>query len=83
MHPDTSVPLTGEPFNLPLDRLVDEVRVLWINVLTTCATSSSRHGLALIHTRLRVLPDAEVSRLGKCLALIELVEVRCILVDRL
>ena len=86
MHASATVPLARETLDLSFNGLVNEMRVVLrvSSVLASVGAASPRHRLALIYTRCCILlPVAEVSRLGKRLTLIELMEVWCVLVDRL
>ena len=80
----TTVPLPRESFDFAFDRFVDKVgRILTVRalrvrviVLAADALGSVWHLLALIHSTVLVSCGPEVSRLGKRLALVELMEVR-------
>ena len=85
----SSVALARESFDLPLDRLVDEMRVLRIigTALPSVYADSSNaswHWLTLVNAGLlHLLTATEMRRLSELLTLIELVEVWSVLVDRL
>ena len=81
-----SVTLARESFDLALDRLVDEMRVLWVVVLASisCADGGTGHRLALVDAGLLlILAATEMRRLRELLTLIELVEMWSVLVNRL
>ena len=85
----SSVALARESFDLPLNRLVDEMGILRIVAAAfpsvyTNSGNATGHWLTLVDSRLlHILATTEMRRLSELLTLIELVEMRSVLINRL